>query len=62
MAERLTEHPILMYVTFVLPVVLLILALAFFPNVFAIILIIAWLGIAFVLLLLPIEADNGSSS
>jgi len=62
MAERLTEHPILTYLTFVLPVLLLIIALAVSASVFVIILVLAWLGIAFVVLLLPIESDDGSST
>ncbi len=62
MAERLTDHPILVYVTFVLPLLLLVIALATAANVFLLIIILAWLGIAFVVLFLPLESDNGSSS
>jgi hypothetical protein len=62
MAERLIEHPILMYLIFVLPALLMIVALAVKASVFVIILIPTWLGVAFVLLLLPIESDDSSSS
>jgi hypothetical protein len=62
MAERLTAHPILTYLTFVLPVLLMIVALAVNANIFVIIVILAWLGVAFVLLLLPIESDTNSTS
>jgi hypothetical protein len=62
MAEKLREHLILTYVTFVLPILLLMIALAVKANVFLIILIVSWLGVALMILFLPIESDNGSSS
>ncbi len=62
MTEKLTEHPLLLYITFILPLILLVIAIATAANVFLLIIILAWLGIAFVMLFLPIEKDNGSSS
>ncbi len=62
MAEKLREHPILTYVTFVLPMLLLVIAAYVKANVFLIIIILAWLGVAMMMLFLPIESDNGSSS
>jgi len=62
MAEKLREHPILTYVTFVLPVLLLVIAVYAKANVFLIVTILAWLGVAMMMLFLPIESDNGSSS
>jgi predicted lysophospholipase L1 biosynthesis ABC-type transport system permease subunit len=62
MAEELKKHPILTYLTFVLPMALLMIGIAISANVLLIIITIAWLGIAFIVLFLPIESDNGSSS
>jgi len=62
MAVKLTEHPLLVYVTFVLPAMLLALGIMFEVNIFLLILVIAWLGAAFVILYLPVESDDGSSA
>jgi F0F1-type ATP synthase assembly protein I len=61
MAGTFGDHPLLTYVTFVLPIVLLTIALVVQASVFLIILIVAWLGVSFVVLFLPIETDDGSS-
>ena len=61
MAEKLTDHPILVYLTFVLPMLLLALGVIFHASSFQIIVITAWLGVALVVLFLPIASDNGSS-
>jgi hypothetical protein len=61
MAEKLTDHPILLYLTFVLPMLLLVLGIVFHASSFQIIAIMAWLGVAIVILFLPIASDNGSS-
>jgi uncharacterized MnhB-related membrane protein len=61
MAEKLTDHPILLYLTFVLPMLLLALGIIFHASSFQIIVIMAWLGVAIVVLFLPIASDNGSS-
>ena len=62
MAERLSEHPILMYMTFVMPLAFLFMAIVFSASLFLIMVLLAWLGIAFVVLFLPIASDDGSSS
>jgi hypothetical protein len=61
MAEKLTDHPILLYLTFVLPMLLLALGVVFHASSFQIIVLMAWLGVALVILFLPIASDNGSS-
>ena len=62
MAERILEHPILTYVTFVLPAILLVLGIIFGANVFLMIVTIAWLASAFVVIYLPLSQDDGSST
>jgi hypothetical protein len=59
MAEGMSGHPILMYLTFVLPVILLALGVVFEASVFLIILTILWLGVAFGVLYLPLAGDDG---
>jgi hypothetical protein len=61
MAERLTDHPILLYLTFVLPMLLLALGIIFNASSFQIIVLMAWLGAAIMILFLPIASDNGTS-
>jgi hypothetical protein len=61
MAEKLTDHPILLYLTFVLPMLLLALGIIFHASSFQIIVLMAWLGVAIIVLFLPIASDNGSS-
>ncbi|MBU0684451.1 MAG: hypothetical protein ABIE25_07720 [Thermoplasmatota archaeon] len=61
MSERLLEHPLLVYVTFVLPMLLLVVGIAVNASVFLIMLDLAWLGVSFIILYLPIASDNGSS-
>ncbi|OGS55264.1 MAG: hypothetical protein A3K60_05010 [Euryarchaeota archaeon RBG_19FT_COMBO_56_21] len=61
MAEKISEHPMLAYLIFVVPMALLAIALFFEANVLILIAITAWLGVAFVILFLPVASDNGSS-
>ncbi len=61
MAEKLTDHPILLYLTFVLPMVLLALGIIFNASSFQIIVLLSWLGASFIILFLPIASDNGTS-
>jgi len=58
MAEKLTEHPILLYLIFVMPMLLLALGIIFKANVFLLIVAAAWMGVALVLLFLPVESDT----
>ena len=62
MADGISDHPILAYLTFVLPVVLLALAIVFDAGLLLIILTILWLGTAFAVLYLPLSGDNGSKA
>jgi len=62
MADRILEHPILAYITFALPAILLVLGIIFRANVFLMIITIAWLGAAFVVIFLPLAEDDGSSA
>ena len=57
MAEKFTEHPILLYLTFVMPMILLALGIIFNANVFLLIVATAGVGVAMILLFLPIESD-----
>lgn len=57
MAGRISEYPILSYLTFVMPMLLLALGVIFRANVFLIIAAIAWLGVAFFVLYLPVADD-----
>lgn len=61
MAEKLTDHPLLLYLTFVLPMLLLALGIIFHASSFQIIVIMAWLGVAIIIFYLPIASDNGTS-
>jgi hypothetical protein len=61
MAEKLTDHPVLLYLTFVLPMILLALGMIFNASSFLIIVLMAWLGVAIIILFLPIASDNGTS-
>jgi hypothetical protein len=61
MAEDLKKHPMLAYVTFVLPMALLAIGAAISASLILIILTIAWLGAAFMILFLPIEAESSKS-
>ena len=60
MAERFTDHPLLLYLTFILPMALLALGIIFKANVFLLIIVSAWLGVSLILLFLPIETDVAS--
>jgi len=60
MAERFTDHPLLLYLTFILPMALLALGIIFKANVFLLIIVSAWLGVSLMLLFLPIETDVAS--
>ncbi|MBU0623379.1 MAG: hypothetical protein KJ672_00880 [Candidatus Thermoplasmatota archaeon] len=61
MAEKLTDHPLLLYLTFVLPMLLLALGIIFHASSFQIIVIMAWLGVTIIIFYLPIASDNGTS-
>ncbi len=58
MAFNLREHPLMFYVTFVMPVILFAVGAVFRANVFLLILCGMWLGVSFLLLYLPLETDG----
>jgi uncharacterized MnhB-related membrane protein len=58
MAEKLAEHPILIYLIFIMPMLLLALGMIFKANVFLMIIATAWIGVALILLFLPVESDT----
>lgn len=60
MAEGISGHPIIAYLTFVMPIVLLVLGMIFDANVFLMIMTILWLGVAFAVLYLPLASDGGT--
>ena len=62
MAERLRDHPLLLYLTFVLPITLLALGILLKANVFLLIVVAAWLGVSFIVLFLPVAPEEGESS
>jgi len=62
MAEKLTDHPLVLYLALVMPVALLIIGILAQVTVLYLILVAAWLGISLILLFLPIATDNGTSS
>lgn len=57
MAERLTEHPILVYLIFFLPMLLLGLGIISGANVFLLIIVATYLGVALIIFFIPIESD-----
>jgi hypothetical protein len=61
MSEEMSSHPLLTYLTFILPAILLVIALIVGAGIGYIIAILTLLGIVFILFFLPIETDNGSS-
>ncbi len=60
MAERLRDHPLIIYVAFIMPIALLIIGALAHANILFLIVVAAWLGISFIVLFLPIASDNGS--
>jgi hypothetical protein len=58
MTDRLTQHPIILYLTFVMPMLLLALGIIYKANVFLLILAATSVGLALVLLYLPVESDT----
>jgi uncharacterized MnhB-related membrane protein len=58
MAEKLTEHPILLYLIFIMPIVLLALGVIFNASVILLIIAASLMGVALILFFLPIESDT----
>jgi|GEM_PF-1288457 len=62
MAEKLTDHPLILYIAFVMPIALLVIGALAHVNLLFLIIAAAWVGIAFILLFLPVSSDNGTGS
>jgi len=61
MSSILKEHPLIIYLTLILPALLLGVAVLIGANLFLIILILAWIGVSFIILFVPVTTDSGSS-
>ncbi len=61
MSSILREHPLIIYMTLILPALLLGAAMLVGANLFLIILILVWIGVSFIILMLPVASDSGSS-
>lgn len=61
MSERLREHPMIVYAAFVLPALLFASAILLGANVFVFLVVLAWIGVSFLVLFLPVSEDSGSS-
>ena len=61
MSFRVREHPFVFYTTFVLPAVLLLIGIVTGINVLFLLLCAVWFGVAFMILYLPVETDNGQA-
>ena len=60
MAFRIGEHPMIFFVTFALPALLMFLGVIFEASAFLFILCGTWLGVSFLVLYLPHEADESA--
>ena len=58
MAEKFTEHPILSYLIFIMPMLLLVLGMIFKANVFLMIIATTLVGVTMIVLFLPVESDT----
>ncbi len=61
MSEKLKGHPVILYLAFVLPVLMLICAAILGASVFVFLVITAWIGVSLMVLVLPVANDNGMS-
>jgi len=61
MSEKLRGHPVILYLAFVLPVLMLICAAILGASVFVFLVIMAWIGVSLMVLVLPVSIDNGMS-
>lgn len=58
MAEKITDHLTLAYITFVLPVILLVLGVMLGANIMLLMITIVWFGVALAVLYLPMAKDD----
>ncbi|UCE44727.1 MAG: hypothetical protein JSU93_04785 [Methanobacteriota archaeon] len=58
MAFSISKHPMIFFVTFPLPALLMVLGAIFNASAFLFIICGTWLGVAMMILYLPIETDS----
>lgn len=61
MSSVLKEHPLIIYMSLILPALLLGAAIILEASLFLIMIILVWIGISFIILVLPVTTDSGSS-
>jgi len=61
MSERLRDHPVILYLAFVLPVLMLVCAAILGASVFVFLVILVWIGVSLMVLVLPVSNDSGMS-
>lgn len=61
MSSVLKEHPLIIYMSLILPALLLGATILLDASLFLIMVILVWIGISFIILVLPVTTDSGSS-
>jgi len=61
MSSVLKEHPLIIYISLILPALLLGASVLLEASLFLIMVILVWIGISFIILVLPVTTDSGSS-
>lgn len=61
MSSVLKEHPLIIYMSLILPALLLGAVILLGASLFLIMVILVWIGISFIILVLPVTTDSGSS-
>lgn len=61
MSEKLREHPIIVYVAFVLPALLFVCGLLLGAGAPVFIALMVWIGISLMILFLPVSNESGAS-
>ncbi|OGS52382.1 MAG: hypothetical protein A3K75_03310 [Euryarchaeota archaeon RBG_13_61_15] len=61
MSSVLKEHPLIIYMSLILPALLLGATILLEASLFLIMVILVWIGISFIILVLPVTTDSGSS-
>lgn len=61
MSSILKEHPLIIYLALILPALLLGAAMLIGASLFFIMIILVWIGASFIILVLPVTTDSGSS-
>ena len=59
MTFSIRQHPMIFFATFPLPALLMVLGAVFHASAFLFIICGTWIGVALMILYLPVETDNG---